>query len=304
MQFQSLKITVENEGARLDSFCSDALNLSRNAIQRLIAEGNIRLNHEDVKKTGVKLKLGDQIHYRLPEAKESHLEAENIPLELIHEDKDLIVINKAPGIVVHPDESGHESGTIVNAVLGHAKNLSGIGGEKRPGIVHRLDKDTSGALLIAKTNAMHQHLSQLFQDRKVEKIYLALVKGHPKSSKGSIDAAIKRGRQNRQQMAIHSQGKHAVTHFEILENFKDSTLLKVRIETGRTHQIRLHLASIGHPVVGDSTYGDSKINAEYRKKYGLTRQFLHAESIAFEKQHFKAPLTKDLENVLSQLRQP
>ncbi len=303
MQFQSLTITEESEGKRLDAFCASELGLARNQIQRLIAEGHIRLNSESTKKTGIKLKAGDKIHYRLPEAKDSKVEAEDIPLEIIFEDKDLIVINKAPGIVVHPDESGHDSGTIVNAVLAHAKNLSGIGGEKRPGIVHRLDKDTSGVLLIAKNDKSHQKLSKLFQDRKIEKNYIALVKGHLKTKTGTIDAAIKRGRTNRQQMAIHAQGKRAITHFETLLTFKSATLLKVNIETGRTHQIRLHLASIGHPVIGDSTYGESKINKEFEKKYGLKRQFLHAESIKFGKKHYKAPLWEDLESVLEQLKQ-
>lgn len=303
MQFQSLIITEETAGERLDSFCTTKLGLTRSQIQRLIKEGHIRLNHQEPKKSGIRLKDEDTIHYRIPEAKDSKVEAENIPLNIIFEDKDLIVLNKAPGIVVHPDESGHESGTIVNAVLAHAKNLSGIGGEKRPGIVHRLDKDTSGVLLIAKNDETHQKLSKLFHDRKIEKNYIALVKGHLKTKTGTINAAIKRGRQNRQQMAIHAQGKHAITHFETLLTFKDVTLLKVNIETGRTHQIRLHLASIGHPVIGDSTYGESKINKDFKKKYGLKRQFLHAQSIAFEKKHFEAPLWEDLDNVLEQLKQ-
>jgi len=301
MQFQSLKITSKNQGERLDSFAAAKLKLTRNTIQRLISEDHIRLNNESPKKSGQKLKTGDKLSYRLPVAKASTAKPEKIPLKIIHEDKNLIVINKSPGIVVHPDQSGHETGTIVNAVLAHSKNLSGIGGEKRPGIVHRLDKDTSGVLLIAKNDKTHKYLSELFQNRQIKKIYTALVSGHMKTETGRIDAPIKRGSKERQQMAINKQGKHAITHFKVQKSFQNASLLEVQIETGRTHQIRIHMASIGHPIIGDQTYGDKKINKAFKEKYGLTRQFLHASSITYDKKTYKAELWEDLKSTLNLL---
>jgi 23S rRNA pseudouridine1911/1915/1917 synthase len=305
MKFQKITITEENVGQRLDNFLTKKINLSRNQIKRLLESGDIKLNKQAPKKSGQKLKIGDEIAYRLPEAKSPTPKAEDIPLEIIHEDKNILVINKAAGIVVHPDQSGHESGTIVNAVLAHCKDLSGIGGEKRPGIVHRLDKDTSGILLIAKNDKTHTYLSELFKNRQVKKTYTALVKGKPQSKKGRIEAPIKRNSKSRKQMAINPQGKNAITTFEVLESFKKAgqttSLLKVNIETGRTHQIRLHLASIGHPIACDSKYGENTFNQKFRNTTDLTRQFLHASELQIDGKTFIAPLASDLQITLDSL---
>ncbi len=223
------------------------------------------------------MQLGQELKWDVPDAEETDLIAQDIPLEILYEDDELLAVNKQPGIVVHPDESGHSSGTIVNAVLAHCgDSLTGIGGEKRPGIVHRLDMDTSGVLVIAKTASMHARLSKAFQDREVHKLYLALVRGCPKTDKGRIDAPIRRDTKDRKKMAVNAQGKRAVSEFEILERFDGVSLLAVKIETGRTHQIRVHLASIGHPVVGDTVYGDAELNHEFAVEHDLKRQFLHA----------------------------
>lgn len=297
MQFQSKTIQKAEAGKRLDQFLVDFLGISRSQAQRLIKENCIFLNREP-EKANTKLKTGDELLYKIPPAKESTVKGEDIPLDVIFEDENMLAINKPAGIVVHPDESGHQKGTIVNAVLAYCKNLSGIGGEKRPGIVHRLDKDTSGVLLIAKNDETHQKLTKLFHDRKVKKTYLALVKGLPKSKKGRIEAPISRSTTNRKKMAVHHQGKKAITTFEVIAAYKSVSLLKVNIETGRTHQIRVHLASIGHPVVGDPTYGDKKLNELFEEKYGLKRQFLHAAKLEIDKKTFEAPLPNDLEAML------
>lgn len=300
MQFQTLDLSAGEIGERLDSVLSEKLGISRSQIQVMMEGGHVLVNKAKPKKAGQKIKDGDSVYYRLPEVREASLNAQDIPLDIIFENSDLLVINKDPGIVVHPDESGHEDGTIVNAVLAHCDDLSGIGGEKRPGIVHRLDKDTSGVLLIAKSDEMHQKLNKAFQDRKVEKIYWALVKGCPKSTEGRIEAPIKRSHQDRKKMAIHAQGKMAVSQFKLLEQFEGVSLLEIQIETGRTHQIRVHMASIGHPVVGDEVYGDQKLNKQFRK-LGLERQFLHAKKLSVFGESFEADLKTDLEELLKHL---
>ena len=296
MQFQSYTFKKEDEGTRLDQFLADFLKISRSQVQRYIREKCVYLNHKS-EKANTKVKEGDELLHRTPELKDSKLIGEDIPLDIIFEDKNLLVINKPAGIVVHPDESGHGTGTIVHAVLAHCKNLSGIGGERRPGIVHRLDKDTSGVLLIAKNDATHQKFSKLFHDRKVKKTYMALVKGLPKSKKGRIEAPISRSSVDRQRMSVSKQGKNAITTFEVDSTYRGFTLLRVNIETGRTHQIRVHLASIGHPVVCDALYGDKKFNAEFREKYGLKRQFLHAARVEIDGKVYEAPLPEDLQSL-------
>ncbi len=291
MQFISVQ---ENESSsRLDHFIVKKLGLSRNQIQRLISDGHVKVNNKAVK-SNQKVKTGDEISYHVPKAKLSPLKPEKIPLNVIFEDKNILVINKPAGIVVHPDETGHSTGTLVQAILAHCKDLSGIGGTKRPGIVHRLDKDTSGVLLIAKNDKTHQKYSQLFQDRKVKKTYLALVKGNPKTQKGRIEAGIARHSVDRKKMAVSNQGRTAITNFEVLEVHPGFSLLKVNIETGRTHQIRVHLASIGHPVIGDSVYGDKALNKKFQEKHGLKRQFLHAQKLEIDGKTFEAKLPDDL----------
>lgn len=290
-------------GLRLDSFLAEHAGVSRNRVQGLIKEKKVFLDGHSPKKAGVKLQLGQELKWDVPQAEETDLIAQDIPLQILHEDDELLAINKEPGIVVHPDESGHSSGTIVNAVLAHCgDSLTGIGGERRPGIVHRLDMDTSGALVIAKTADMHQKLSSAFHDREVHKLYWALVRGCPKTDKGRIEAPIRRDTKDRKKMAVNAQGKRAVSEFEVLERFEGVSLLAIRIETGRTHQIRVHMASIGHPVVGDSVYGDAELNHEFRIEHSLDRQFLHARELEILDYKLKAPLSEDLENVLNELR--
>lgn len=299
MQFQSITITESQSGKRLDQVLSEELGQSRAQIQKLIKSGKVRLNNSE-SKSSQKVHAGDKIHYKT-ERKTSPLQAQNIPIEVLFEDEDILVLNKQAGIVVHPDESGHKDKTLVNAILHHSKELSSGSNPERPGIVHRLDKDTSGALIVAKNNAIHQKLAKAFENREVGKSYLALVKGHPKSKEGRIEAPIKRSSKDRQRMGIHHQGKNAYTEFKILKSYKESCLLEVSIKTGRTHQIRLHLASIGHPVIGDNKYGDSNFNKEFKKKTGLKRQFLHAHTLKILNKMYTAALPKELDDVLNQL---
>lgn len=294
------KVTAEEAGTRVDQLLSDLTGTSRSQVQNSIERGKVTLNSKKIKKNGQKVHVDDYIK-GVVEVPGSDLEPEDIPLDIIAETDDLIVINKDAGIVVHPDESGHSTGTLVNALLSHSKLSKGTGSE-RPGIVHRLDKDTSGVLIIAKNNKTHERLGKAFHDREVEKIYIALVLGVPKTSKGTINAALRRSSKNRTQMAIHSQGKSAITHFEVEEVYAGASLLKIKIETGRTHQIRVHLASIGHPIIGDKVYGDEECNEEFEKNFGLRRQFLHASSLSIENNMYIAPLKKDLLEVLGQLR--
>ncbi len=293
MQFQSAIVPESENGSRLDKFFVSKLGLSRATIQRMVKTHNIHVNKKP-SKASQKVKTGDQVSYRIPDAEDSTMKAEKIPLNVIFEDENILVINKPAGIVVHPDNTGHTTGTLVNAILAHCKNLSGIGGVRRPGVVHRLDKDTSGVLIIAKNDVTHHKLTQLFHDRQVKKTYIALVKGGLKSKKGRIEAPLSRDTVNRKRISVNKQGKNAITTFEVVASYPHVSLLKVNIETGRTHQIRVHLASIGHPVVGDQTYGDRLLNHEYRKKYGLERQFLHAERLEIDGKVFEAPLPEDL----------
>lgn len=306
-------IEQENVGNRLDKVLSEFFReKTRSFIQKIIAEGLVKVNKNIVQKSSLKLALNDQIEIKKIPIKALDIEAEAIPLKIIYEDKDLVLINKPAGMVVHPTESGdHQTGTLVNAVLHHCqKDLSGIGGVARPGILHRLDKDTSGILTIAKNDQAHQYLAKQIHDRKVEKYYLTLVKGKISPQKGSIEAPIFRSMKDRKKMSvsIHSKARHALTHYEVLEEFGEVSLLKVQIVTGRTHQIRVHFSSIGFPVVGDDLYGDSKFNHDFQKEYHLKRQFLHAFQIGFNLpkteawQIFEAPLPADLQKVLELLK--
>ncbi len=287
MQFQSFTIGAEETNERLDICLTKKTGLSRNFVQNLIKDGLVRVNKIQIEKTGFKVSGNDEIAYKILE-KDSTVKAENIKLEIIHEDENLLVINKQAGLVVHPSDSGHTSGTILNAALNIDKNAS---------LLHRLDKDTSGVLLIAKNQATKNRLSKMFKDRKVEKTYWALVRGVPSKEKGKIEAPLKRNTSNRMRISINSTGKMAITKFKVLEIYKNASLLEVNIETGRTHQIRVHMASIGHPVIGDINYGDAKINKEYAEKYNLNRQFLHAKEIKIDGQTYSAKLPDDIESV-------
>ncbi len=290
-----MKFKVKTSGERLDSFLAKELKISRSLLEKLFDERQVQVNDNTAKKA-YRLKEDDVVTCATPKIAPIHLKASDIALDIIYEDKDMLVINKAPGMVVHPDSTGHQNDTVANAVLTHLKLKPGK--DLRPGIVHRLDKDTSGALVIAKTPASLTKLSKLFLDRDVRKTYLALVKGTPRTETGRIDAPMQRSSKNRQQMAIHSQGRNAVTTFEVDHTWGWCSLLKVKIETGRTHQIRLHMASIGHPILGDSTYGEHAANMQARQKLGLTRQWLHAWHIELAGKEFTAPLPDDLVSAL------
>ena len=263
----------EKEGReRLDVFLTARLlEFSRSRIQGLIKDGFVRVDDETVTKTGRDLEPGDRIEIRIPPPVPSGLIAENIPLDIIFENSDLLVVNKPAGMVVHPSP-GHNSGTLVHAALGHVPELEGIGGEERPGIVHRLDKETSGLIVVAKNERAHRWLQDQFRTRTVEKIYLALVDGKPPTPTGRIEAPIGRNTTHRKLMAVVplEKGREAVSEYRTLESFPAHTLLEVHPLTGRTHQIRVHLAFLGCPVVGDTVYG------KHKSSLALDRHFLHA----------------------------
>ena len=274
------KIVADLENMRLDAYISSKkTNLSRTNIQRLIEEGNVLVNGQK-KKISYKVQIGDNIEINIPEAKETSIKAENIPVEVVYEDDDIIVVNKPKGMVVHP-ANGNPDGTLVNAIMAMCKgSLSGIGGEIRPGIVHRLDKDTSGLLIVAKNDLAHINMSNQIKDRKVKKIYIALVKGNINENEATINMPIGRSTKDRKKMAVRKDGKEAITHFKVLKRYKNYTLLEVKIDTGRTHQIRVHMAEIGHPVVGDMVYSKGK------NEFGVEGQMLHSKSL-----DFKHPIT-------------
>ena len=263
-------------GERLDVAVTKlAPELTRARIQKLIAAGLILVNNA-ARKANYRLRGAEVITVSIPEAKPSPLQAKSIPLEILYEDSELLVVNKPKGMVVHP-AAGHAEGTLVNALLYHCQDLSGIGGETRPGIVHRLDKDTSGLLVVAKNDRAHLQLSRQFKAHNVTREYVAIVHGRLAAAEGTIDAAIARHPQERKKMAVtkRGQGRRAVTHFKVLQRFKEYTYVALRLETGRTHQIRVHLAAVGHPVVGDPVYGYKK------QRFNLRGQALHARLLGF-----------------------
>ncbi|MFH1825641.1 MAG: RluA family pseudouridine synthase [Candidatus Firestonebacteria bacterium] len=262
-----------NINERIDVYVSKELNISRSLIQRYIKEGNISVNSKIVK-SAYKIKTSDKIEVEIPKPRKINVLPEKISIGILYEDNDIIVVNKSAGMIVHPSGTCGYSGTLVNALLYHCKNLSGIGGFLRPGIVHRLDKDTSGILVVAKTDKAHQNLSKQFEERKVLKKYLVLVHGTFKEGAGEIKVPLGRSIRNRKKIGISSKKKReAITYFKVLERFKNATLLEVTPKTGRTHQIRVHLLFLGHPVIGDSLYG--------RKDKIINRQALHCCLLGF-----------------------
>ena len=299
---QEIKVVEIGNQKRLDQYLAQKQNdLSRTMIKKLIEEEQITVNGKNVK-TSYTVQVGDTIKIIVPEAKETKLEAQEIPLDIVYEDKDIIVVNKPKGMVVHP-AVGNLDGTLVNAIMAHCKeNLSGIGGELRPGIVHRLDKDTSGLLIVAKNDKAHIAISNQIQNREVKKVYLALVRGNVPEDEATIDMPIGRSTKDRKKMAVTKNGKNAITHFKVLERFGNYTFLEVRIETGRTHQIRVHMSEIGHPVVGDMVYSNGK------NEFGVEGQMLHAKSLTFKHPitgkllNLEAPLPEYFEEVLNLLR--
>lgn len=276
MRNEVFTIAPEDADKRLDVWLTAALKeFSRSYADKLIQDGNAVVNGRKVK-SGYKLKAGDMVEVNVPEPKPLEVTAEEIELDIIHEDEDIIVINKPRGMVVHP-AAGNYSGTLVNALLRHCgDSLSDINGVIRPGIVHRIDKDTSGVLVIAKNNRSHKVLSDMLKEHDINRIYIAVAEGVIMEDQGTVDAPIGRHPVDRKKMAVNlKNGRRAVTHFRVLERFADTTLLELRLETGRTHQIRVHMSYIGHPLVGDIVYGRKK------QKYDFEGQALHAGTLGF-----------------------
>jgi len=268
------KIISDSRGERIDKFISDKLNISRSRVQKLIEEGFVTVDGKVIK-ASVKTEENQVIMIEIPPAKEVEIVAEDITLDILYEDDDVIVVNKPKGMVVHP-ANGNYTGTLVNAIMAHCKdNLSGINGEIRPGIVHRIDKDTSGVLVIAKNDNAHLSLAEQLKEHSMTRVYIAVARGQFKDLAGVIDAPIGRNPKDRKKMGVVSNGRHAVTHYKVLKQLDDCAVLEVRLETGRTHQIRVHMTYIGHPLLGDSVYSSGK------NKYGFIGQALHAKTLGF-----------------------
>ena len=300
----NIKVNEENVGKRIDSFIPMVQeDISRSMVQKLIEQKNIKVNGKETKHS-YKLKLNDEIEIFVPEAKEINLKAQDIPLNVIYEDNDIIVINKPKGMVVHP-ANGNPDGTHVNAVMNNCKDsLSGIGGEIRPGIVHRLDKDTSGAIIVAKNDKAHIALSEQLKNHEVKKTYLALVRGIIKENEATINMPIARSKKDRKKMDVDKDGKEAITHFKVLGRYKNKyTLLQINLETGRTHQIRVHLSHIGYPIIGDEVYSNGK------NEWNVSGQCLHAWKLEFihpitgKKISLEAEIPEYLKNIIKELEE-
>ena len=274
-------VSQEEKGKRLDTYIPSVdTDITRTSAQRLIEDGNILVNGKNAK-VSYKIQENDKISVEIPEPKQIELKAQNIPIEIVYEDSDIIVVNKPKGMVVHP-ANGNPDGTLVNAIMAICKDsLSGIGGEIRPGIVHRIDKDTSGLLIVAKNDNAHVKMSEQIKNHEVKKTYIALVRGVFKENEATIDMPIGRSISDRKKMAVNKNGKNAITHIKVLKRFDKYTLLQVNIETGRTHQIRVHLSHIGYPIVGDYTYSNGK------NEFDVVGQCLHAQKL-----EFKHPITQ------------
>jgi 23S rRNA pseudouridine1911/1915/1917 synthase len=271
---RELTAATEHAGIRLDAFLSADGALTRSQAARLIAEGRVRVNGKPAAKSA-RLSGGETVTVDVPQLRETALPPQDIPLDVVYEDDDVIVVNKPTGLVVHP-APGHPDGTLVNALLHHCgDSLSGIGGEKRPGIVHRIDRDTSGLIIAAKNDAAHLALSAQLKDHSLSRTYECLVTGNMKQDSGTVDAPIGRSSADRKKMAVVPTGRRAVTHWEVVARYPGVTHLRCRLETGRTHQIRVHMAYIGHPILGDTVYGAKK------PVPGLTGQCLHATGLRF-----------------------
>ncbi len=297
---QSRSLVVDESGIRLDKYVSERFSEhSRNQIQKLINDGYVKVNGCSAK-PGLKLDIGDVIYINLPLNSFNAVLPEDIPINILYQDDDLLVVDKPAGMTVHP-AAGHQKNTLVNALLFHTSSLADTGDNQRPGIVHRLDKDTSGVMLVAKNRTAYFNLTGQFKNRTVVKKYLVLVKGHLTPQEGIIEASIGRNRQNREKMAVVSEGKgkEARTEYSVVDYIDDYTLLEVRPETGRTHQIRVHLAAIGYPVAGDKVYGV--------KTPFLARQFVHSSCIGFhipstdKYVEFTSPLPSDLQKALKEI---
>lgn len=294
---------IEQVNKRIDAYMAEKYeDISRVAIQRLIETGKILVNGKKVK-ASYKVQVNDKITMEEEKAVEIELKVQDIPVEIIYEDRDIIVVNKPKGMVVHP-ANGNPDGTLVNAIMSICKDsLSGIGGEIRPGIVHRLDKDTSGILIVAKNDKAHINLSEQIKEHKVKKTYIALVKGIVKENNATINMPIGRSEKDRKKMAVTKKGKEAITHFKVLKRYDKYTLLEINIETGRTHQIRVHLSQIGYPIVGDEVYSKGK------NEWNIKGQCLHAKSLDFkhpitnEDMHLEAKIPQYFKKILEELKE-
>jgi len=307
-------VVLEAEVGRVDRIVADRLGLSRTRVQRLLNEGLVSVNGEGARKSLV-VTMGDELEVIVPPVKPVEMTPEKIPLEIVHEDEALVVVNKPAGMVVHP-APGHRSGTMVNALLYHISDLSGVGGRLRPGIVHRLDQHTSGLLVVAKNDQAHHSLSDALRERRVKRIYRAVVWGHLSMTRMTIDAPLGRDPKERKRMAVREDGRVAISHLNVREQWARADLIDIRLQTGRTHQIRVHLAHIGHPVVADPIYGVGwergmgGANRTWAKDLArrVPRQFLHAAELSFEhpltgmEMHFEAELPDDLSSVVAWAR--
>ena len=309
----SFEAPPEAVGQRLDHFLTGQEPfLSRSQVQRLMVKGLVLVNARQARPS-LRLRAGDLIRMTVPPPEEVTLAPEAIPLDIVYEDEDLLVVNKPAGMVVHPG-AGNASGTLVNALLGHCHDLSGIGGELRPGIVHRIDKDTTGLLVVAKNDPAHRSLSHQFKEHTIKRVYLALVFGSPKADKGRIESAIGRHPVDRKRMSgAARRGKKAVTHWQAVSRYQGLTLMRLKLETGRTHQIRVHLCEAGHPLAGDTVYGGSGRLATIQDPQlrdlikGLGRQALHAKTLGFihpssdEYLEFDTELPTDMARIIDYL---
>ena len=294
-------VKQEDQGKRLDTYISNQNNdLTRTAVQRLIEQEKILVNGKK-RKVAYKVTEGDIVIIEETEAQMIELKAQEIPIDIIYEDSDIIVVNKPKGMVVHP-ANGNPDGTLVNAIMAICKDsLSGIGGEIRPGIVHRLDKDTSGLLIVAKNDKAHVNMSEQIKNHEVKKTYMALVRGIVKENEATIDMPIARSRSDRKKMAVDKNGRNAVTHIKVLKRYDKYTLLEINIETGRTHQIRVHLSHIRYPIIGDYIYSNGK------NEFGVVGQCLHAKCLEFKhpvtgkEMKLEAPLPDYFEDILKKL---
>ena len=301
MEIRTFVASIEEKGERLDTFLAQSIeNITRSRVKNSIEKGLVKVNNHEQKKSGYTLKEGDVVEIMFEEATTLSAVAQDLPIDILYQDEDFLVINKAQGMVTHP-ATGSPDGTLVNALLYHVKDLSGINGVLRPGIVHRLDKDTSGLIMVAKNDSAHLSLSKQIAEKSAKRYYIALVDGNIKEDSGIVEQPIARHRIDRKKMAIDKEGRYAKTAFKVLERFQKYTLVEYELFTGRTHQIRVHSSFIHHPVVGDSVYGGSN-------KFGLAGQLLHAFKLVLahprtgEIMTFEAKIPDYFETVLNKLR--
>jgi 23S rRNA pseudouridine1911/1915/1917 synthase len=300
-EIKKVLVTAEDAGTRVDVFLAGKLQETRSHLQHLLEEGLVSRGSK-VLKPNYKVRAGEELTVTVPPAVPLAAVPQNLPLDIIYEDEDVVVVNKPRGMVVHP-AAGNPDGTLVNALLYHCKHLSGINGVIRPGIVHRLDKDTSGIMIAAKNDAAHLSLSRQIHDKTAERTYLAVVRGNIKTDRGIITTRIDRDKEDRKKMAVVQEGgREAITEYEVLERFGRFTLVRCKLRTGRTHQIRVHLEYLGYPLVGDPKYSPQKV------PFAIKGQALHSQTLDFthprtgERMHFEAPLPEDMQKIITRLR--